>query len=270
MADFPSWDFWKFKSIEDDGIKRQISIHEWDDIGKRDIRNKQYDLDYDSWCRKHFWDAEEAAAISFGRDPGKITESLKDGPITANEDEDFTAHDELADQMVKRLRLIEKAQENGQLTKDFFRPSMFIEWGRRMGFYVPPRVEKWLGNVERERRGEGTISRTVPGIFFENEAEAEQVSKTDSEAEQASKTDSDKGWKKVGSGTKQYDNNLLRILLAVMIESKLIDRDPRSLSKTLATLMEKRKIRKPTGQFIDEQTIYKRLLDVHDVRAESS
>lgn len=166
MTEFPSWNFWQFMTIDVNSrgfdFQSQVSIYDWADIGDADIRNRKFDLDYNEWCRRNFWEADQAAAISFNRDPGKIKKHLSEhGYIGADEnnEEECAAHDKLVDAIKARQRLIEEAQENKVLPPgSIFRLEMFIDWGKRVGFRVPPEVEKWVTNVERERRGEGRIS----------------------------------------------------------------------------------------------------------------
>jgi hypothetical protein len=267
MTKFPSWDFWKFMIIDvnDRGrdFRSTVSIYDWADIVKTDIRNKNFDLDCNKWCRENFWEADQAAAISFDRDPGKIQQYLAEhGYLGADEEneEECAAHDELVDAIKARQRLIEEAQENKVLPPgSIFRPEMFVDWGKRVGFRVPPQVEEWLNNVERERRGEGRLSTIFPGKFFENQdadgnkihlsAPVDEAESSQNKAEQKSKRD-------VGPQKKEL-YNLTGVLLAALMETQLIDRDPETLKRILQTRVEKKKIKNIKGTPISDRTVSK-------------
>jgi hypothetical protein len=138
MTKFPYWNFWHFMTIDVNSrgsdFTSTVSIYDWGDIVKTDIRNKKFDLDYNRWCRENFWVAGEAAAISFDRDPGKIQKHISEhGYIGADKDndEECAAHNELVNAINARQRLIEEAQESKELPPGIIRPEMFIDWGKR-------------------------------------------------------------------------------------------------------------------------------------------
>jgi hypothetical protein len=279
MTKFPSWDFWKYMIIDvnDRGrdFRSTVSIYDWADIVKTDIRNKKFDLDCNKWCRENFWEADQAAAISFDRDPGKIKKHLSEhGYLGADEDneEECAAHDELVDAIQARQRLIEEAQENKVLPPgSIFRPEMFVDWGKRVGFRVPPEVEKWVNNVERERRGEGKISSIrdtsgkVAGIFFENDdADGSEfhLSAPVNEGELSENEPKQKSRRAVGPGRKE-EYNSTGVLLAILMESELIDREQDELTRNLQTLIEKKQIRNIKGTPISEVTVSKRVDDAY-------
>jgi hypothetical protein len=253
-AKYPDPESWKYETIEDGGAERQISIYEGKDLEDADIRNKRYDLDATAWCRKHyFWNAEEAALISFGRDPDKVVSRDEYVPRD-NEDEDFKKHLELLDHIEKRVLLIKHAQEKGGLP-EFFPPAMYIEWGKRSGFYIPKFVHAGLEKVEREREAmsQGKRPSIFPGIYLD------PVEMSEDDSEQDAK-------KKGPSQQKKYENNLTKILLALLIKSDLIKKDPGDLSKTLAEILATKAHEEGDERLaVKDDTIKLRLKDAHEL-----
>ena len=227
MAKYPSPDYWMHEIIEDAGADRRISIYEGKDLDSADIRNQKYDLDKRIWCReKEFWDAEEAALISFGRDPDKVVKRDEYVPWD-EDDEDFKKHSELWDQIEKRRLLIKDAQEK-EMLPDFFPPKTYVKWAERMGFFIPGFVTNELDAIQREREAirQGKRPSIFPGIYLD------PVEMSEDDSERVSE-------KKGRSQQKRFDNNLLKILAAVLIYAKLGNK-PAELSKALADILENR------------------------------
>jgi hypothetical protein len=76
--------------------------------------------------------------------------------------------------------------------------------------------------------------------------------------------------KRSPSQSARADNNNLRIFLAVLLESKLIDAPLEDLSRRLADLCEKKRIRQTNGRPISGDMITGRLMAAHYLRAEFS
>jgi hypothetical protein len=264
MTKFPSWDFWKFMTIDvtDRGRNFQstVSIYDWADLVRTDIRNKKFDLDCNKWCRENFWEADEAAAISFGRDPGKIKQHLSEhGYLGADEDneEECADHEKLVEAINERQRLIEEAQAKEMLTKDFFRPGMYIDWGKRLGFQVPPEVEKWLSNVERERRGEGKISGRFAGMFIENDSTAIDDNPSPDKVAKPKKN--------LGSQQVRLDNNLRKIILALLKKTALDKANPKKLAGELEEILDELAVEhSDKGLQLSSETILERLNEARD------
>src|SRR5438067_3675198 len=132
MAEHPAWDYWM---CDDLGNDRIISIHEGKSLSEADIRNEEYDLDVEKWCREWYWEADEAATISFGRDPDKVKNADDSLPIV--EAEDRAKHNELIGHIDTLEGLIMEAQEQKLLLSPFFPPAMYVEWSRRVGVSIP-------------------------------------------------------------------------------------------------------------------------------------
>jgi hypothetical protein len=219
MAELPSWDYWMYEKISDD-FDRFVSIYEGKDLDKKDIRNNDYVLDHKTWCRKYFWNAKQAALISFVRDPNKVVARASwEGD---DYDEDFKRHSELWDQTERLLRLIEDSQEKGVLPK-FFPPAMYVEWSTQMGFCFPSYIKAELENVERLRNGKGGVE--IFGRYFD----ADEL--PESALGQAPE-------KKLGQQKKETNDR--KILLALLIESNLIKRSTTEISKRLSEVLNKK------------------------------
>src|SRR3954451_22199945 len=115
MAERVTWDYWLYEDI---GDHRNVSIYLLQDLDERDWRNKKYELEFHKWCRKYFWDADQAALISFFRDPEKLEKAVEFDQF--EEDEQFDQHFQLKKHILALRDLIIDAQKNGILT-DFFR-----------------------------------------------------------------------------------------------------------------------------------------------------
>src|SRR4051794_2188819 len=85
---------WMFEYTNDN--TRIVSIYNGTDFDKADIRNKHYAVDI-TWHRKnYFWNANDAALISFGRGPDKVVNRDEYVPFD-DDDKDFKKHNELWD-----------------------------------------------------------------------------------------------------------------------------------------------------------------------------
>jgi hypothetical protein len=237
MAEHPAWDYWMYETIQD---QRVISIYEGKDLDKGDIRNKKYLLDQKTWCRQYFWDAEQAAVISFGRDPDKVVSRDEFVPWD-EEDEDFKEHIKLWDQMEKRYLLIKEAQEKGIL-QEIFPPAMYIEWGKHKGFYIPDFVVGELEVVRHERSGRIKPHKFFTGLYVDSDEGSEN------DSEQVS------------------EKNHIKIMLALLIESDLIKKGTGALSKKLAeTLKTKAHDHGDDDLKLGDESIKERLDAAHDL-----
>jgi hypothetical protein len=251
MAEDRDWNFWKNETISDPVLNRRvISIYEGKDLDEGDIRNENFNLNTRKWCLEIYWDAMQASFISFGRDPGKFKADSY-SPFDESDD-DYLKHLELMSMIEARYRQIVAAQNEGYLNRDFFFPAVYIGWSERLKLSFPPYVKKELMFIDRERRGEVKPSKHFAGMYIE-------VSETPEETEQAPA--------KTGGGQqKRLENNLTKILFAVLSKSKLVKEDVDELVKDLhtilATMAEKRADADfaPTGA-----TIKKRILEALDL-----
>jgi len=100
MAEHPSWGYWLYDDV---GNGRFVSIYEGRSLSDADIRSEEFDLDEKKWCRE-YWDASQAAEISFGRDPDKVKNV--DDSLSIVDSEDRAKHSELVhhiDNLVDRI-----------------------------------------------------------------------------------------------------------------------------------------------------------------------
>jgi len=146
MAEHPSWDYWRYDDV---GNGRFVSIYEGRWLSDADIRNEEFDLDEKRWCRE-YWDASQAAAISFGRDPDKVKNA--DDSLSIVDAEDRAKHSELVDHIDNLEGLIRDAQIKKELLPSpIFLPEQYIKWARRVGVDFPLYVENELAVVKAER-----------------------------------------------------------------------------------------------------------------------
>jgi hypothetical protein len=115
-----------------------------------DIRKDKYELDHKKWCSKALWTADEAALISFSRDPAKV---LNDGSLLSTEDEFHPEHVQLCNHINDLALLIGEAQQNKLLTTPVFLAQRFVEWATQLGVDFPPCVRAQVeATVEHDRR----------------------------------------------------------------------------------------------------------------------
>jgi hypothetical protein len=157
MGDHPQWDYWRYEHIEDYG---SFPIDHVKDLNVGDWRNKKYDLDTKIWCKAFFWNADEAAFISFNRDPAKLKNAEKFVSWDEEEDEEFKKHIGLKNQILALRNLIVDSQSKKILT-DIFRPEMYIEWANHVGVSIPSKIPQELELAERQRNYQGR----PPNIF---------------------------------------------------------------------------------------------------------
>ena len=144
---WPDPDWWMSEYINDN--TRIVSIYEGTDLDEADIRNKSYAVDI-SWHRKnYFWNANDAALISFGRNPDKVVDRDKYVPSDDDLDEQqFKKHNELWDAITERRLLIEDAQSK-RVLPEIFPPAMYIDWGKRLGFRVQTQLSQYATRAAR-------------------------------------------------------------------------------------------------------------------------
>jgi hypothetical protein len=220
MTDHPDWDYWLYENLGN-GKYRDIASYALND---GDIRSDKYDLDFSKWCRKYFWTAQEAALISFFRDPDKVERTDADFIFhdevyaPGDDDEHGKKNIELRQYITDLYDLIEDAQTKKVLPAQFFLPEMYIDWARRVGVDIPQSVSQELALVESERNQEKTPAQS-----------GDETKSADADSAPKRKSNSQK---------KRLENNLTKILLAVLVESKLIDKEPTALSKKLELILE--------------------------------
>jgi hypothetical protein len=236
MSKYPAWNYWTFDTNTDG---RSNSIYDGVEIAQDDIRHEKYSLRTRKWCLKHYWNAEQAAYISFGRDPDLFVGTKKFLSRDEN-DPEFLEHIELCDSIKERQRLIDG--QDKRILPDFFTPAMFIEWASQVGFSIPDFVTRELAFVERERRGEVKPS-VFPGIYFEVDE------KTLNDAS-ASTKEADGGQKNTAEGPRQKEiKSLQKVILALLVHSRLDKKDQEQLSKTLSSFLEEKALERGDKQF---------------------
>ena len=197
MAEHVNWDYWL---QEDVGNGTSILVYE-NDLSETDVRHPTYDLDLKKWCSKWYWKPYHAAAISFGRDPEKLKNI--DGSLPIH-NEKRAKHNELIGHINTVEELIQK-----QLPT-FFPPAQYIEWAENVGVDFPEFVRRQVERVNRERES----------ALHANPFDGEQM---------AYSAPTPRG------NLKRVDNNLIKILLALLLETGRIKASPNDLSKKLVT-----------------------------------
>jgi hypothetical protein len=220
MADRPSWDYWLY---EDLGNGRYRGIHDSGcHLDDSDIRSDGYEIDVDKWCRCHFWNAQEAALVSYFRDPDKVERTSDDfvlhGKVRGaygDDDDDAEKNLELRNHITDLYELIRQAQKQ-EVLPEFFRPAMYIDWAKRMGVSVPKPIADELDRVsledDRATSQYNSVGRRQPTL---DEAE-----------------------EKLTSQQSRAARNLVKILLAVLLKTNLIKWDPVKLSGSLEKILD--------------------------------
>jgi len=251
---FVEWDFWMWGSDRwgnDKWIDRDSSA-----LSENDLRFEDYDLKTDNWCRRehYFWTAQEAALISFWRDPDKVERSEVDFldsrelPFYAVDDDnnDITLQEEIE----KVYDAIVKAQADGVLWQRMPR-DQYLEWAVGEGISIPDHVLKSVDDFESEVCN-----------YAASPVVAEIPTPSDSEAK-----DLDRSEEPVNS---QEKRNLLLIIYGLLIEGKWVGDDnlpsdisiaPKSLFEKLAKEFKKPKY-KSEFRPPSDQTIRNRFKDM--------
>jgi hypothetical protein len=226
MADHPRWNYWIDENLGD-GRLLPVDDDGW--LPKGDIRKDTYNLDTKKWCRKHLWTAEQAALISFSRDPYKV---LTDNDLIPWNDEHHEEHAALAKHINKLYRLITDAQEQ-RILPEIFRPGMYIEWAKHVGVDFPPYIEAELDAVERERSRNADSAQQSDDVVSNN---TERTSE-----------------KKGRSQQTRLENNLRKIILALLIKAGLTNEKPDALSRKLEDILLKEDTPYPKAGTIEER-----------------
>lgn len=249
MADRPDWNYWMREWISDSTYRNVETSSAY--LTENDIRRDEYDLDVNKWCwKKHFfWTAQEAALISFFRDPDKVERTDDDFifhnnvyGVRGDDDEDGKKNIELRQYITDLYELILDAQEKKELPRRLLR-DVYIEWAELVGVDIPQPVLQALKAVERESQHETRPDDLRDGVVS---------------------VDTDQSKKQ--KGNTKYENNLLKILLALLIKSDLIEKSTGAMSNTLAEIL----LTKAHDQGDDElkvghETIKKRLDEAHEL-----
>ena len=150
MADLPPSAFWAFEELPNGRI---VEIERGSGLlYEADLRNERYDLDVEKWARQWYWNAQQAACISFHRDPTKINEAYSDDDlcgIPANGD-GYQQHIALENAIARLENMITDAQNIGLLPANFFCPGQYFEWASRMGIDFPRDVRDEVQKFQRE------------------------------------------------------------------------------------------------------------------------
>ncbi len=222
-------EMWMWEYINDN--TRIVSIYEGTDLDEADIRNKHFAVDI-TWHRNnYFWNANDASLISYGRNPDKVVDRDKYVPSDDDLDEQqFKKHNELWDAITERRLLIEDAQSKGVLP-DPFPPAMYIDWGKRLGFTIARFVVADLETVDSERKA------------FDSKQDT-----------------------KAGSQQKRFDNNLIKVLGAILVHTKLDKKEPAALSTALEGILFSRASELHNKKInLSARTIEERLVEAREL-----
>jgi hypothetical protein len=144
MIKSPPCDFWMFEELPNG---RVVEIErDSESLYQADLRNERYDLDVERWSREWYWDARQAAIISFLRDPAKIDEADDDLFGIPETDDEYKKHLALEDAIDGLRKRIIDAQRQGLLPSDFFCPSNYLAWASRTEVDFPGAI---LQEVQR-------------------------------------------------------------------------------------------------------------------------
>lgn len=212
MNQFPAWNYWRYD--EDGNFRYDLDYKLFEDD---DLRGPNYTLESEFWCSQYFWDAEQAALISFDRDPRKVIFDQSSFPFDEDscicDNDDSKADDQLRGHIESLADLIKKAQSENVLPP-FFPPRMYLAWADRMGVDYPRYISDELNARERELAKQSDDSSPLE-------------SATPPEKAIQSKH-------KNNGPSRRLDNNLTKIILALLIEAKLTGRDLSTLAKALS------------------------------------
>lgn len=157
MADFPRWDYWLYENLSNATYRDVPRSGAF--LGENDIRHEDYDLDPAEWCHgKHFyWTAQEAALISFYRDPDKVERTEDDfilhdevmGPL-GDDDDDGKRNIQLRKHITALYCLIRDAQKNRDLPR-LIRREVYVEWCDLVGVDVPQAILNELQKFEAKQ-----------------------------------------------------------------------------------------------------------------------
>jgi hypothetical protein len=226
MAEHPDWNYWCYEHLPEGGYREVETSGGF--LGEEDIRFNGYNLDVENWCSgKHFyWTAQEAALISFFRDPDKVERTEDDfifheevmGP--RDDDEDSKKNIELRQYITDLYGLIMRAQETRELPQRRLRRDLYIEWAQLEGVDIPQPVLDALKAVERE--GQHATRAEVISDDGTSDGLKDQSSK------------------KFESQQTRVANNLRKIIAAILIYTKQDKKDLAALSTALESILNER------------------------------
>jgi hypothetical protein len=261
MAKNAAWDSFMFEDLAE-GKQRAVDRSS---LEQNDIRNERFDLDYfdaEDWCgpRHFFWTPQEAALITFYRDPSKVeldedNDYVFDddfiGPI--GDDEDGRANQALRQRIENVHDAIRAAQaQDPRELPQRIRREVYVEWCGIVGIDFPPSVAQKLE-------------------YFTNNLdalEAKMNQQPDTPDPTTDNTDTKKPKREPLAGPRA-ENNTLRILLAVLVVSKLVNHPKSELSRTLANWLETNKITQTNGNLIDMEMIEGRVSAAQELLSKS-
>lgn len=239
--EWPNWDYWMWDQLSDG---RSLSIYHERTFDDGDIRSNKFDTDHKKWCREYFWNVEEAACLSFLRDPNKFKANNR---WLVEDEPDYEEHSQLLTHLSRLHERIEDAQKKNHLSPEFFSPAMYVAWAKRVGVDVPDCIRIELERVERERAPPGTtLARPLDDM----------VTDTDDELPD----------EKVSSQDSRFRNNARKVILALLLLSGQVSKDTVRLSKALKSELDDQAREKADGEIsVGWQTIKKRLDEARDL-----
>jgi hypothetical protein len=139
MTDFPKWFYWLYELPGPDGYSRRINSQE---IPESDIRHEKNDLDVPKWCTSTnvYWDARQAALISFARDPELVGPDSEIIELKQWKTADREKHFQFWEAINNVLRAINVAQSEGELPEDGIHREKYLKWAIEKGISIPPLI----------------------------------------------------------------------------------------------------------------------------------
>jgi hypothetical protein len=245
MADFPAWDYWAWE-LDSHG-RAVMSDFSADSVNDDDIRFEGYDLDYDNWCKRSsfYWTAQEAALISFGRDPDRVEKTKEDFVFSAGVvgPEDH----ELRQNITAVYEAILDAQKTGNLHQRRILRERYINWATGEGIDIPIFVSEAVDAFERERDAlDARLSEHVNVTIAEPDDEIPEA--------------------KLDSHDKKFRNNVKKVIAALLIETGLKSRSTKKLAETLENALNGEADRRKDFEIrLGWQTIQDRLDEAHEL-----
>ena len=233
MSEFIAWDYWRW----DEHGKYRYDL-DYEAPTGLDIRFEDFDADYAEWISRFYWNAPQAAAVSFGRDPDKL-------PWGDHHGDYLLESERLRKNIFDLKEIIEEDQAKGLLPAEFFPIEMYLQWANRKKIDYPGFLWKLLDERMTPPRQAAEIA---------NDASDEA---TTEEARLKSKS---LEFGKLTSQQQRAENNTLKILYAL-----IKDRDGPSLAKRIESELNKLAEDDPSFK-VSLDTIENRLRAARDLR----
>jgi hypothetical protein len=166
MSDFPSpWNYWEMLILDENGnYVEDTSDEALNDVEQ--FHSPDFRADFEKWGGQNFWNCDEAAALTFGKDPDVITrEHVEEDTVGPSYFIPYYA--------AVRERILAR-QASGELP-ELMRPALYVEWARRQGIDFPDDLKEVVQQLERDRETERLDIRTLRQEKAELEKEVERL-----------------------------------------------------------------------------------------------